>query len=146
MRRTALKYDKCYFVITKPNAGDGVNEQGGVPNTGAPKYGEPQVIDQGMMEVVVEMLPHPDNILVDAYTQLLAIVEELKEVVDEQQREIDVQRELVAKQVEDNIEDLEDAWDFVKEQKEFKELTAEDMVKANEWLRQQGGRRYKYLY
>ena len=65
---------------------------------------------------------------------------------DEHQREIDVQRELVAKQVEDNIEDLEDAWDFVKEQKEFKELTAEDMVKANEWLRQQGGRRYKYLY
>ena len=65
---------------------------------------------------------------------------------DEQQREIEVQRELVAKQVEDNIEDLEDAGDFVKEQKEFKELTAEDMVKANEWLRQQGGRRYRDLY
>ena len=64
---------------------------------------------------------------------------------DEQQREIDVQRELVAKQVEDNIENLEDAWDLMKEQKELKELTAEDMVKANEWLRQQGGRRYKYL-
>ena len=59
-------------------------------------------------------------------------------VADVQQREIDVRRELVAKQVEDNIEDLEDAGDFVKEQKEFKELTAEDMVKANEWLRQQG--------
>ena len=56
--------------------------------------------DRGLQdprEVVVEMLPHPDNIL-------------------------------------------------VKEQKEFKELTAEDMVKANEWLRQQGGRRYRYLY
>ena len=42
-----------------------------------------QKVDQGMMEVVVEMLPHTDNILVDAYAQLLATVENLKEVVSE---------------------------------------------------------------
>jgi hypothetical protein len=48
--------------------------------------------------------------------------------------------------VGDNREDLEDAGDFVKEQKEFKELTTGDMVKAKEWLQQQGGRRYRNLY
>ena len=51
--------------------------------------------------------------------------------------------------LKNEVEDLEDAWDFVKkeqlesededddmnpEQKEFKELTAEDMVKANNAL------------
>jgi hypothetical protein len=33
--------------------------------------------------VVVEMLPRPDNILIDAYAQLLATVEELKGLKDE---------------------------------------------------------------
>ena len=47
-------------------------EQGGVPNGR-----EPQVVDQ---EVLV---PHPDNIQVDAYAQLLATVEGLKETVGE---------------------------------------------------------------
>ena len=34
-------------------------------------------------EVVVEGVPHPDNTQVDAYAQLLATVEGLKEVVGE---------------------------------------------------------------
>ena len=87
---------------------------------------------QDPREVVVEMLPRPDNLLIDAYAQLLATVEELKGVEDELQREFEVQRELLAKQMGDNREDLEDAGDFVKEQKEFKELTTGDMVKAKE--------------
>ena len=60
-----------------------MNKQGGVPNDGAPNVGEPQAIDQEVMEVVVEVLPHPDNNQVDAYAQLLATVEGLKEVVGE---------------------------------------------------------------
>ena len=60
-----------------------MNEQGGVPNGGAPNVGEPQGIAQEVVEVVVEVLPHPDNIQVDAYAQLLATVEGLKEVVGE---------------------------------------------------------------
>ena len=36
---------------------------------------------QDPREVVVEMLPRPDNILVDAYAQLLATIEGLKGVV-----------------------------------------------------------------
>ena len=47
-------------------------EQRGVPNVR-----EPQVVDQE------EVVPHPDNIQVDAYAQLLAIVEGLKETVCE---------------------------------------------------------------
>ena len=70
--------DKCYFVITKkPNAGDGMNEQGELPNVGGPNGGEPQVIVQE------EVVPHPDNIQVDAYAQLLVTVQGLKEVVGE---------------------------------------------------------------
>ena len=99
----------------------------------------------GSREVVVEMLPRPDNILIDAYAQLLATVEELKGLEDQLQREFEVQRELLAKQGGDSREDLEDAGDFVKEQKEFKELTTGDMAKAKEWLQQQGGRRYRNL-
>jgi hypothetical protein len=97
----------------------------------------------GSREVGVEMVPRPDASLIDASAQLLATVEELKGLDDQLQREFEVQRELLAKQGGDSREDLEDAGDFVKEQKEFKELTAEDMVKANEWLRQQGSRRYR---
>ena len=47
-------------------------EQGGVPNGR-----EPQVIDQE------EVVPPPDNIQVNAYAQLLATVEGLKETVGE---------------------------------------------------------------
>ena len=53
-----------------------MNEQGGAPNAGAPKE-EPQVIDQEVMKVVVEMMPHPGNIQADAYAQLLDTVEGL---------------------------------------------------------------------
>ena len=52
-------------------------EQGGLPNVGGPDGGEPQVLDQ---EGVV---PHPDNIQVDAYAQLLVTVQGLQEVVGE---------------------------------------------------------------
>ena len=68
MRKTALKDDKCYFVKPKPNAGDGVNERGEVPDAGVPNIGEPQVIE------VID---------VDAYAQLLANVEGLKRTVGE---------------------------------------------------------------
>ena len=57
-----------------------MNEQGGAPNAGAPNK-EPQVIDQEVMEVVVEMMPHPGNIQADAYAQLMATVEGLFETV-----------------------------------------------------------------
>ena len=52
-------------------------EQGGLPNVGGPNGGEPQVLDQE------EMVPHPDNIQVNAYAQLLVTVQGLKEVVGE---------------------------------------------------------------
>ena len=52
----------------KPNAGVGVNEQGGAPDVGVPNDGEPQVIE------VID---------VNAYAQLLATVEGLKHVVGE---------------------------------------------------------------
>ena len=45
-----------------------MNEQGGVPNVGVPNVGEPQVIE------VID---------INAYAQLLATVEGLKEVVGE---------------------------------------------------------------
>ena len=66
-----------------------MNEQGGVQNAGALNHGEPQAIDQEMMEVLEEVLPHPDNNQVDAYAQLLATVEGLKEVVGEQPQGLD---------------------------------------------------------
>ena len=49
-----------------------MNEQGGEPNVGLPN-----VIDHE------EVVPQPDNIPVDAYAQLLATVEGLKETVGE---------------------------------------------------------------
>ena len=100
----------------------------------------------GSGEVVVEMLPRLDNILLNSYAQLLATVEELKGLEDELQREFEAQRQLLAKQGGDSREDLEDAGDFVKEQKEFKELTTGDMAEAKEWLQQQGSRRFRNLY
>ena len=54
-----------------------MNEQGGAPNGGGPNGRVAQVLDQ---EVVV---PHPGNIQVDAYAQLLVTVQRLKEVVGE---------------------------------------------------------------
>ena len=54
-----------------------MNERGRALNGGAPNGGEPQVIDQE------EVVPHPDNIQVDAYAQLLVTVQGLKEVVGE---------------------------------------------------------------
>ena len=100
----------------------------------------------GSGEVVAEMLPRLDNILINSYAQLLATVEELKGLEDELQREFEAQRQLLAKQGGDSREDLEDAGDFVKEQKEFKELTTGDMAEAKEWLQQQGSRRFRNLY
>ena len=81
--RKALKDCKFHFVLTKPNAGDGVYEQGEAQIAGALNVGEPQAIGQEMMGVLEEVLPHPDNNQVNAYAQLLATVEELKEVVGE---------------------------------------------------------------
>jgi hypothetical protein len=53
-------------------------EQGGAPNNR-----EHQDIGQEMLGVIEEELPHPGNNQVNAYAQLLASGEELKEVVCE---------------------------------------------------------------
>ena len=52
-----------------------MNEDGGAPNGGGPPNGR---VPQDHLEEV-----HPDNIQVDAYTQLLATVQELQETVGE---------------------------------------------------------------
>jgi hypothetical protein len=58
-------------------------EQGGAREAGAPNNRENQDIGQEMLGVIEEELPHPGNNQVNAYAQLLASVEELKEVVCE---------------------------------------------------------------
>ena len=56
-----------------------MNEQEVAPNGGGP----PNVMGgQGLVQEVVEE-PHPDNIQVDAYNQLLVTVQGLKETVGE---------------------------------------------------------------
>ena len=92
------------------------------------------------------MLPRLDSILINSYAHLLATVEDLKELEDELQKEFEAERQLLAKQGRDSREDLKDAEDFVKEQKEFKGLTTGDMDGAKEWLQQQGSRRFRNLY
>ena len=78
MRTTYRTHDNA-FVLTKPDAGDGLNEQGVAPNGGGPPNG---MGGQGLVQEVVEE-PHPDNIQVDAYTQLRVTVQGLKETVGE---------------------------------------------------------------
>ena len=56
-----------------------MNEQEVAPNGEAPPNG---MGVQGLVQEVVEE-PHPDNIQVDAYTQLLVTVQGLKETVGE---------------------------------------------------------------
>ena len=58
-------------------------EQGEALEAGALNNGEHQAIGQEMLGVIEEELPHPGNNQVNAYAQLLASVEELKEVVGE---------------------------------------------------------------
>ena len=99
----------------------------------------------GSRGVVVGMSTRLDNILIDSYAQLIATVEELKALEDELHRESEAKRKLLIEQERDSREDLEDAEDFVKEQKEFQGLTAGDMDGAREWLQQQGGRRFRNL-
>ena len=77
MRTTYRTHDNA-FVLTKPDAGDGLNEQEVAPIGGGP----PNMGGQGLVQVVVEE-PHPDNIQVDAYNQLLVTVQGLKETVGE---------------------------------------------------------------
>ena len=104
------------------------------------------VLPAGSRGVVGEMSPRLDSILINSYARLLATVEELKELEDELRKEFEAERKLLAKQGRDSREDLEDAEDFVKEQREFRGLTKGDMDRAKEWLQQQGGRRFRNLY
>ena len=53
-----------------------MNEQGVAPNGGGPPNGM-------VLQDLVQEVPHPDNIQVDAYAQLLVTVQGLKEVVGE---------------------------------------------------------------
>ena len=86
-----------------------------------------------------------DGILINSYVQLMAMVDELWELEDKLQKESEAERQLLAKQGRGSKEDLEDAEDFVKEQKEFKILTTGDIDGAKEWLQQQGSMRFRYL-
>ena len=69
---------KFYFVVTKPNAGEDMYEQGGALEARSLNDGEHQDLGQEMLGVIEDELPHPGNNQVNAYAQLLASVEELR--------------------------------------------------------------------
>ena len=97
---------------------------------------------------VKNMTPKLDFILIKSLTQLVSMVEEVWELKDELQKEAEAERQRWAEQGRGSKEDLEEAEDFVKNQEEFKALTAGDMERAKEWqewLQQQGGMGSRHL-